>query len=98
MSKPTGIATAIILTGVAIVLNSLAMGPAVILLNVGLIAAPFAWLTTGSGRREPPRLVGPIYLASIVIQTLHFVEEYRGRLYEILPPLFDLEPLQPHPD
>jgi len=69
------------------------MGPAVILLIAGLIASLVAWLTTGGGRPFPKRLVGPLYLASIAVQTCHFVEEYAGRLYEILPPLFNLSPL-----
>ena len=69
------------------------MGPAVILLIAGLIASLVAWLTTGGGRPFPKRLVGPLYLASIAVQTCHFVEEYVGRIYETLPPLFNLSPL-----
>jgi hypothetical protein len=69
------------------------MGPPVILLIAGLIASLVAWLTTGGGRPFPKQLVGPLYLASIAVQTCHFVEEYAGRLYEILPPLFNLSPL-----
>jgi len=69
------------------------MGPVVILLNAGLIASLLAWLTTGGGHPYPKRLVGPVYLASITIQILHFSEEYTGRLFELAPPLFNLSPL-----
>ena len=69
------------------------MGPAVILLNIGLMASLLAWLTTGARRPFPHRLVGPLYLASIAVQTCHFIEEYAGRLYELVPPLFNLSPL-----
>ena len=93
MSNPPGIATAIALTFAAVVINFFTMGPAVILLNIGLIAALIAWLTTGEDWREPHRLIPPLFVASIVVQTLHFVAEYRGRLYETLPPLFGLEPI-----
>lgn len=93
MSNPPGIGTAIALTFAAVVINFLTMGPAVILLNIGLVAALIAWLTTGEDWREPHRLIPPIFVASIVIQTLHFVAEYRSRLYESVPPLFALEPI-----
>jgi len=88
----TGV-SGIVFTVAAVVSNSLVMGPAVILLNVGLVAALLAWLMTGSGRPSPNRLVGPLFLASIVMQAFHFVEEYAGRLYELAPPLFNLRPL-----
>lgn len=93
MSNETTLVSGIALTAAAIVFNFLVMGPAVIILNVGLVASLLAWLTTGGGRPFPTRLVGPVYLASIAAQTCHFIEEYAGRLYELVPPLFDLSPL-----
>jgi hypothetical protein len=93
MSHQAAVVIAVVLTAAAITVNALVMGPAVILLNIGLVASLLAWLTTGGGRPFPTRLVGPIYLASIAAQTCHFIEEYAGRLYELAPPLFDLSPL-----
>lgn len=87
------VAASVILTAAAIGLNTIVMGPAVILLNIGLIASLLAWLTTGAGRPFPHRLVGPLYLASITIQIFHFLEEHAGRLYELVPPMFNLSPL-----
>jgi hypothetical protein len=95
MSHPATIVVAVVLTATAVTLSALIMGPAVILLNIGLIASFLAWLTTGGGRPFPNRLVGPIYLASIAVQTCHFIEEYAGRVYELLPPMFELSPLPP---
>ena len=93
MSQQTTIVTAVVLTATAFTLNALFMGPAVILLDIGLIASLVAWLTTGAGRPYPPRLAGLLFLTSIVIQTFHFMEESAGRLYELAPPLFNLGPL-----
>jgi hypothetical protein len=93
VSNPPGIGIALALTPAAVVINFLAMGPAVILLNIGLIAALIAWLTTGEDWREPHRLIAPVFVASIVVQALHFSAEYQERLYETLPPLFGLEPI-----
>ena len=77
-------------------MNAIYLGPPVILLNIGLIASLLAWLTTGGGVPFPNRLIGPIFLVSIAVQTCHFLEEYAGRLYEILPPVFGLSPLPAH--
>lgn len=93
MSNPPGIGTAIALTFAAVVINFITMGPTVIPLNIGLIAALIAWLTAGEDWREPHRLISPIFIASIMVQTLHFMAEYRARLYETLPPLFGFEPI-----
>lgn len=92
MSHQATVVIAVLLTAAAISVNAMVMGPAVILLNIGLVASLLAWLTTGAGRPYPPRLVGPLYLASISIQTFHFVEEFTGRVYELVPPLFNLNP------
>ena len=92
MSHQATVFVAVVLTAAAIMVNALVMGPAVILLNIGLAASFLAWLTTGAGRPYPPRLVGPLFLASISIQTFHFVEEFTGRVYEFVPPLFNLSP------
>jgi hypothetical protein len=92
VSNPPGITTAVVLTFLAIGVNFLTMGPAVILLNIGLVAALIAWITTGEDWRDPHRLIAPFFVASIVVQALHFTEEYRGRLYETLPPLFGFDP------
>jgi hypothetical protein len=93
MSHQTAIVVAVVLTVAAITLNAVVMGPAVILLNIGLMASLLAWLATGAGRPSPQRLVGPLYLAAIVIQTFHFAEELAGRVHELAPPLFNLDPL-----
>jgi hypothetical protein len=86
---------AVILTAGAVGLNTLIMGRAVILLNIGLIASLLAWLAAGVGQTQPHRLVGPLFLASIAVQMLHLIEEYGGRFYELLPALFDQDPWQP---
>ena len=93
MSHQATIIAAVLLTAAAVTFNVLFMGPAVILLEIGLAASLLAWLATGAGRHFPQPLVGPIYLASIAIQILHFSEEYAGRLFELAPPLFNLSPL-----
>lgn len=86
---------AVILTAGAVGLNTLIMGRAVILLNIGLIASLLAWSAAGVGQTQPHRLVGPLFLASIAVQMLHLIEEYGGRFYELLPALFDQDPWQP---
>ena len=93
MSHQATIIAAVLLTAAAVTFNVLFMGPAVILLEIGLAVSLLAWLATGAGRHFPQPLVGPIYLASIAIQILHFSEEYTGRLFEFAPPLFNLSPL-----
>jgi len=93
MSHQAAIVVAVVLTAAAVTLNAFVMGPAVILLNAGLIASLLAWLTTGAGRPYPHRLVRPLFLASIAIQIFHFVEEYAGQVHELVPPLFSLSPL-----
>ena len=96
MSTETAPAFAgIVMTAAAVGLNFLAMGPVVMLLNLGLIAALFAWLANGAGCRTPHRMLGPLYLSTIPMLMLHGVEEYSGRLYETLPPRFGLKPIQP---
>jgi hypothetical protein len=84
---------AVVLTAAAVGLNTLVMGPAVILLNIGLAASLLAWLASGAGRLFPQPLLGPFFLVSIAVHTLHFAEEYAGRLYQLVPPMFDLAPL-----
>jgi hypothetical protein len=37
-----------------------------------------------------------VFLAMTAIQTLHFSAEYTARMYETVPPLFELAPLPPH--
>jgi hypothetical protein len=68
MSHRAAIVVAVVLTAAAVTLNAFVMGPAVILLNAGLIASLLAWLTTGAGRPCPQRLVLPLFLASIAVQ------------------------------
>jgi hypothetical protein len=93
MSHRATVVVATVLTAAAATSNALFMGPAVILLDIGLVASLLAWLTTGAGRPYPHRLVGPLFLAVITIQIFHFAEENAGRLYELAPPLFNLKPL-----
>jgi hypothetical protein len=95
MPSDSTIAAGIILTAGAAALNFLAMGPAMIMLDIGLVAALLAWLATGAGTRKTHPLVGPVYLIAIAMLVLHAIEEYRGRLYETLPPRFGLAPFQP---
>jgi hypothetical protein len=93
MSHQAAIVVAVVLTAAAVTFNALVMGPAVTLLNAGLMASLSAWLMTGAGRPYPHRLVRPLFLASIAIQTFHFVKEYAGEVHELVPPLFSFSPL-----
>ena len=97
MDKPIDrtAAEGVFFAAAAIALNFLALGPAVIILNTGLVAALLAWLATGAGEPRPHRMVGPLYLVTIPMLILHAFEEYSGRLYETLPPRFGLEPVEP---
>ena len=89
------VAGGVILAALAVTLNFLVLGLAVFFLNVGIVGALLAWLATGAGSRTPNQMVGPVYLITIPLLTLHGVEEYTGRLYETLPPRFGLEPFEP---
>ena len=73
------------MTIAAVTLNFLVMGPAVVLLNLGLVAVRLAWLANGSESHTPHRLLGPTHLLTIPMLLLHSVEEYSGRLYKHSP-------------
>lgn len=90
----SSVVAGVILTVAAVSLNWLFMGPAVTGLNILLIISLVAWSATRAGRTRLNRLVGPLFVSSIVIQCFHFVEEYMGRVYEILPAVFSLKPLE----
>ena len=83
------------MAALAIAFNTLYLGRVVILLNIGLVLSLFCWLAGGNeSRRIHPRL-GPLFLLSIPIQTVHFLEEYTGGVYRTLPERFGLEALDP---
>ena len=61
-------------TAIAVFFNYKAMGPASIILNLGLIVSYLIWATS-IWLNDPPAIV-PLYLLGIAIQGLHFYEEY----------------------
>jgi hypothetical protein len=62
------------------------MGPAIILLSVGLVLAYGVWV---AGRwRNDAAAVLPLYLLAIAVQCLHFTEEYATGFQHQFPGLF----------
>jgi len=53
MSHQATVVVAVVLTAAAITVNALVMGPAVILLNIGLVASLLAWPAVQSGEYAP---------------------------------------------
>jgi len=82
------IALGLLLTVVAINLNQLFMGSAVKGLNFGLLVSFFAWVVSSPFARPRRRGIFPLYIAAIIVQAFHFLEEYVTGFYTAFPGLF----------
>jgi hypothetical protein len=71
---------------IAVVINYKVMGPASIILNLGLIVSYLIW-ATAIWLNDPPAIV-PLYLLGIAIQGLHFYEEYLTGFQRRFPAFF----------
>jgi hypothetical protein len=78
--------TAAVLVTVAVLVQTLLMGRAVIALDAALLISLALWAVHPS--RLPPARVLPVFAAAIVVQAAHLVEEYRAGFQRSFPSLF----------
>jgi len=74
---------------IVIFVNYKVMGPASVILNLGLIVSYLIW-ATAIWLNDPPAIV-PLYLLGIAIQGLHFYEEYLTGFQQKFPAFFGYE-------
>jgi len=77
---------AISFTLVAIGFNFLYMGFTVIFLNIGLAISLIVWLNF---KKSYSRKLSCLYILGIIIQLMHFLEEYYTGFYKALPSIFN---------
>jgi hypothetical protein len=80
-----------VLVAIAISLQHLYMGPAVIALSVGLIIAYAVWLNTLNHAIGGNTRVTVIYGVAVLVQALHLLEEYLTGFQRQLPSIWDSE-------
>jgi hypothetical protein len=80
---------AILFTVVAIGFNLWYMGLTVIFLNIGLGVSLILWLNFKKNYRKG---LSWLYMAGILIQLTHFLEEYYTGFYKVLPLIFNENP------
>lgn len=70
----------------AVAFNFWYMGFPVIILNAGLLISLFAWVTY---RKEYPASLNKLFITGIILQIIHFTEEYYTGFHRELPLLFN---------
>jgi len=73
------------LVALAAVVQTLVLGPAVVMLDVALVVS---WALWASRPAAPSRRAVPALAAAIVVQCAHLAEEYRAGFQRALPALF----------
>ena len=82
---------AVAAVGLAVTLHFVLMGRAVLMLNVGLVAAYFVWAARDADREPDFAALLPVYLAAVAVQGLHLGEEFLTGFQRDFPGLFGYE-------
>jgi hypothetical protein len=72
---------------IAVIAQTIFMGPAVVLLDCALLISLLLWLAASPTEASATRVL-PVFIVAIVVQLIHFAEEYRMGFHTEFPALF----------